>query len=183
MNKKPPLIDKTLESNIVFNGEFLKVISDKVKHSDGSISIYEYVKHPGAAAVIAINHNNEIILERQFRHSVQREMIEIPAGKIDKCETDLDAAIRELLEETGYSAKNWEKLGECLPCIGYSNERIVYYLAKNLSYSQTQLDKGEFIETYALPIEECFKLAYSGKITDSKTLSGLMLYKGHLNKI
>lgn len=181
MNKKPTLKQKIIESSTVFSGKFLKIIRDKIQYPDNSIFVYEYIKHPGATAIIAITDNNEIILERQFRHSVELEMIEIPAGKIDDNEAELDAAIRELREETGYSAKNWTKLGECLPCIGYSNEKISYYLAENLSAGKKQLDNGEFIETFTLPIEECFKLAYSGKITDSKTLSGLMLYKGYID--
>ncbi|WP_276968430.1 NUDIX hydrolase, partial [Metallibacterium scheffleri] len=140
------------------------------------------VKHPGGVAIIAITNNNQIVLEYQYRHSVGQVVLEIPAGKPDHMEPALDAAKRELQEETGFSSNKWTYLGECLPCTGYSNERIVYYLAEDITSGDTNLDEGEQIETFTMDVQECFNLAHRGEITDSKTLAGLMLYQGYLLK-
>jgi ADP-ribose pyrophosphatase len=174
-------LEETLINSIeIASGKWIKITHDTVKLPNGKTAFREYIKHSGAVAVIAITLDNKIVLEYQYRHPVEQIMLEIPAGKLEDLEDPLEAAKRELQEETGFSAKNWLKLGSCLPCIGYSTERIIYYLAQDLELGSRALDEGEFLETVVMDIEECFDLAYQGEITDSKTLSGLMLYQGYL---
>ena len=115
------LIEKPLTSENIFNGNFINVYRDTVELPSGKIAEREYIKHPGAVAVLAIDNESNIIMERQFRHPVGKIMYEIPAGKIDPNEDELTCGRRELVEETGYVAQNWTLLGECLPCIGYSS--------------------------------------------------------------
>jgi ADP-ribose pyrophosphatase len=176
------LIEKPLTSSSIFKGNFIHVYRDTVELPNGHSAEREYIKHPGAVAVLAIDNENNIIMERQFRHPVNKIVYEIPAGKIDPNEDELTCGRRELVEETGYVAQDWTLLGECLPCIGYSSERIVYFLAENLSFTAVNLDEGEFVEVIKQPLDEVFELAFDGKIEDSKSLAGLMLLYGHLRK-
>lgn len=169
-----------IDSIEIASGKWIKITHDTVRLPNGKTAFREYIKHSGAVAVIAITPDNKIVLEYQYRHPVEQIMLEIPAGKLEHMEDPLEAAKRELQEETGYIAKNWLQLGSCLPCIGYSTERIIYYLAQDLEPGAATPDEGEFLETVTMNINKCFDLAYQGEITDSKTLSGLMLYQGYL---
>ena len=174
--------EKLIDSKPIFSGIFMNIVQDTVELPDGKHATREYIQHPGGVAIIAITNDNQIVLEYQYRHAVEQIVLEIPAGKLDHKEPALEAAKRELQEETGFSSNKWTYLGECLPCTGYSNERIVYYLAEDMKSGESNLDEGELIETTTMDIQECFNLAYNGKITDSKTLAGLMLYQGYLLK-
>ena len=184
MSDPKKLIETTITSKELFNGLFLKVMHDTVLLPDGETAPREYIKHSGAIAIIAITEDNQIIVERQYRHPVGQIMLEIPAGKLDPGEENdkLSAAKRELLEETGFIAKKWVELSTCLPCIGYSTEKITYFLATDLVAGTPQLDVGEFIETLTIPVDEFMDMAYNGDISDTKTLAGLMLYQGYLRK-
>lgn len=176
------LIEHTIDSKEVFNGVFMRVYNDTVKLPDGTTSMREFIKHGGAVAVIALTKDNQIVLERQYRYSVGQTMIEIPAGKLEKNEDPLEAAKRELQEETGYTSTEWEYLGFNLPCIGYSTEKIIYFLAKNVQPGTPKLDEGEFLETFTLDYHEFVNKCYAGEILDGKSISGLVLYQGHLQK-
>ncbi|HLX54123.1 MAG TPA: NUDIX hydrolase [Aquella sp.] len=169
-----------INSTEIASGKWIKITHDTVKLPNGKTAFREYIKHPGGVGIIAITENNQIVLEYQYRHPVESIMLEIPAGKLDPKEDPLDAAKREFQEETGYSAKTWLRLGSCLPCIAYSTDRIIYYLAQDLVTGAPKLDEGEFLETILMDVDECFDRAYQGEITDGKTLAGLMLYQGYL---
>lgn len=179
-NPDDKLSEITIESHNTFTGEFLRVMNDTVRLPDDSLATREWVKFGRASAIIAINDKDEIVLERQYRHPVNRIMIEIPAGKTEKDEDSLTSAKREFLEETGYSAKTWIQLGTCFPCIGYSNEAITYFLAKDLTLGQQKLDQGEFLEVFTIPFSEALRLIYNNTINDSKTVTGIMLYTGYI---
>jgi ADP-ribose pyrophosphatase len=167
------LKETCVDSELVYEGNFIKVRKDQAALPDGQVHPREYVMHPGAVAVLALLDNGNLLLERQFRYAPRREFIEIPAGKIDSGEDILLCAQRELLEETGYVASEWQHLSTAWPCIGYADERIEYFLARGLRHEGRQLDDGEFLEVMELPLEEAVDWVRQGKINDSKTIVGL----------
>ena len=167
------LSETTIDSTLSYDGNFLKVRKDNARMPDGSVSSREYINHPGAVAILALLDNGKLVMERQYRYAPQREFIEIPAGKIDKGEDILLTAQRELLEETGYVASEWQHLTTAWPCIGYADERLEYFLARGLTHQGGQLDEGEFLEVFELDMEEAIDWVRQGKINDSKTIVGL----------
>lgn len=167
------LKETRLNSALIYDGDFIQVRKDDVRLPDGSVSSREYITHPGAVAVLAILDNGNLVMERQFRYASQREFIELPAGKIDSGEDILVCAQRELLEETGYVAREWTHLTTVWPCIGYADERIEYFVARGLTYQGHKLDEGEFLEVFELSLTEAIDWIRLGKINESKTLVGL----------
>src|SRR6266853_2719008 len=146
---------------------------DTVRLPDGSTTEREYIEHPGAVAVIALTDAGELVMERQYRYPLGRDMIEVPAGKIDRGEDPLATARRELQEETGYTAAQWRHVATIHIAIEYSNERIEIYLAKELKHGGAKLDDEEFLEVFTLPLATALAWVREGKITDSKTVAGL----------
>jgi len=175
------LKETQLDSTLSYDGKFLKVRKDNARMPDGSVSSREYITHPGAVAILALQDNGKLIMERQYRYAPQREFIEIPAGKIDQGEDILLTAQRELLEETGYVASEWTHLTTAWPCIGYADERLEYFLARGLSHQGSQLDEGEFLEVFELSVDEALDWVRQGKINDSKTIVGLFWLEKTLN--
>lgn len=169
-----------LTSVLVYAGDFIQVHKDSVRLPDGSTSSREYIKHPGAVAILAILDNGNLVMERQFRYAPRQEFIELPAGKIDHGEDALCTAQRELLEETGYVAKEWVHLTTAWPCIGYADERMEYYLARGLTHQGSQLDEGEFLEVFELSLSEAIDWIRLGKINESKTIVGLFWLEKYL---
>lgn len=167
------LKETQIDSEQVYDGGFIKVSKDHARMPDGSISSREYIKHPGAVTILALLDNGKLIMERQFRYAPQQEFVELPAGKIDHGEDILVTAQRELLEETGYVAREWTHITTAWPCIGYSDERIEYFLASGLSHQGAKLDDGEFLEVFELSVADAIDWVRLGKITDSKTIVGL----------
>lgn len=167
-------LDETpLDSTQVFKGKLLDVRRDRVSLPDGNEGIREYVVHPGAVVIIAELDDGRLF-ERQHRYPLRRAFLELPAGKIDAGEAILATAIRELLEETGHSARDWRYLGVMHPCIGYSDERIEIFLARGLTReSAPQLDHGEFLDVLSLSLEEAIAAVRSGEITDAKSITAL----------
>ncbi len=175
------LKETRVDSTVVYEGDFITVLKDNVRLPDGSISSREHIAHPGAVAVLAIKDNGNLVMERQFRYPPQREFIELPAGKIDPGEDILLCAQRELLEETGFVAREWTHLVTTWPCIGYANERMEYFLARDLTHQGSRLDDGEFLEVFELPLAEAMEWIRQGKINDSKTVLGLFWLEKALN--
>lgn len=164
------LREETLSSERVFDGKLLQVYRDRVRLPDGSEGVREHVKHPGAVLIVPLLDDGRVVLERQYRYPLDRVFIEFPAGKIDPGEDPLATGQRELLEETGYRAQHWECLGTIHNAIGYSNERIVIYLARGLTDGTSQLDHGELLEVFELPFADLLHAIRRGEVTDVKTV-------------
>lgn len=171
------LSEKYLEGEEVFSGRLLKVHRDRVRLPDGSETLREYLRHPGAVAIVALFDDGRVLLERQHRYAFRRDFIEIPAGKLDPGEAHFDTAKRELLEETGYVAAEWRRLGIIHNAIGYSDEGIELWLARGLERREQKLEPGEFLEVFSLPLAEAQEMVRDGRITDAKTVAGLLWFK------
>jgi len=168
------LIETEISRQTVFKGTLLEVRKDSVSLPNGMVSSREYVVHPGAVVILAFLDNGNLLFERQFRYPMHRVFIELPAGKIDPGEMIIETARRELLEETGYVASEWEHLGQMHPCIGYSDERIEIFVARGLSLtSNKQLDHNEFLDVIELSPAAAKEAVWTGLITDAKTITSL----------
>ena len=167
------LTETTLASETVFQGRLMHVKCDRVRLPNGAESTREYIVHPGAVVVIPVFDNGDILLERQHRYPLHRDFIEFPAGKIDPGEADLVCAQRELEEETGYTASVWREVTTIYPCIGYSDERLAFYLARGLTLGDHARDPDEFLEVFRLPFGEAMDWVRDGRICETKTVIGL----------
>jgi ADP-ribose pyrophosphatase len=166
--------EEFLQGELVFSGRLLKVHRDRVRLPDGSEAVREYIRHPGAVVILALLEDGRVVLERQFRYPHGREFIELPAGKRDPGETPEATGRRELLEETGYVAAQWRRLGVIHNAIGYSDEGIELWLARGLELRAPKLEAGEFLEVFTLPLAEAIAMVRDGRITDAKTAVGLL---------
>lgn len=167
------LTEIELASEIRFKGRLLEVREDEVRLPNGKRATREYVRHPGAVMMLALFDDGSVLLERQFRYPLRRAIVELPAGKIEPAESPLATAQRELLEETGFEAGTWRHLVTMHPCVGYSDERIELYLARNLVQRGHPGEEDEFLEVLAVPLSEALSWVRDGAITDSKTILGL----------
>ncbi len=167
-----PLAERTLASEEVYRGLFLRVLRDRVRCPDGHEAPREYIRHPGAVMVVPLLDDGQVVLERQYRHPLRRSFIEFPAGKIDPGEGLLQCAQRELREETGYTAAEWIHLGGFHNAIGYCDERIEVYLARALAHAGARADAGEVLEVFTVPWERLLDWIRDGTVTDVKTIVG-----------
>ncbi len=168
------LTEHTIDSVQILDGRMLKVFRDRVRLPNGHESSREYIRHPGAAVIIPLFDNGDILLERQHRYALRRDFLELPAGKLDPNEAPLTCAQRELIEETGYAAERWDYLTTLYPCIGYSDERMAFYLARDLKEVGNALDEDEFLEILRVPMTEALTMIQDGRINEAKTVMGLL---------
>jgi ADP-ribose pyrophosphatase len=168
------LTEHRISTEQVFDGALLKVHRDRVRLPDGSTGGREYIRHPGAVAIVPFFDDGRVLLERQFRYPHGREFIELPAGKLEPGEPHLDTAKRELLEETGYVAQEWTRLGVIHTAIAYTDEAIELFVARKLTLQTRNLDQGEFLETFAVPFDQAVAMVRDGRITDAKSVAGLL---------
>ena len=166
--------EKTKSSGIVFQGKLLDVRRDIVILPNGANGIREWIKHPGAVCCIPILPNGKIALIRQYRYSVRKMMIELPAGKLDENEAPEDCAIRELEEEIGYKANKITFLTNIHPAIGFADEKMWIYFAEDLEKTNQKLDSDELIEIIPTKLEDALEMVWNGEITDVKTIIGLI---------
>jgi len=169
------LIEHLLERQELFKGHFLHAFRDTVRLPDGGKATREYVVHPGAVVVVPLlqgpDGQTRIVLERQYRYPVGRVMVELPAGKLDAREDPLFCGQRELLEETGYQAREWARAGQMHLAIAYSTEVIHIYFARGLTQGERQLDAGEFLDVFTATPDELLNWCRDGQVTDAKTLT------------
>ena len=165
------LTEHTTAREELLRGHFLHVVRDTVRLPDGASATREYVLHPGAVAVVPITDDGRIVLERQYRHATGQVMIEIPAGKLDGDEGALVCGQRELLEETGYVAREWAYAFTMYPTAAYSDEAIQIWFARGLEHRGARLDQGEFLDVFTATPEEFLGWCRAGRIVDSKTVA------------
>ncbi len=172
------LMEHLLERQELFKGRFLHAFRDTVRLPDGGEATREYVVHPGAVVVVPLLQGPDgqlrIVLERQYRYPVGQVMVELPAGKLDAGEDPLRCGQRELLEETGYQAREWARAGQMHLAIAYSTEVIHIYFARGLSLGERRLDQGEFLDVFSATPEELMTWCREGRVTDAKTLSCML---------
>ncbi len=171
------LIERRVHQEKLLRGHFLQVLRDTVQLPNQNLATREYVVHPGAVMVIPMLETPEglrLVMERQFRYPVGQVMTEFPAGKLDPGEDPWLCAQRELLEETGYTARQWARAGVLHPVIAYSTEVIEIWFAKELTLGERQLDTDEFLDVFTATPAELMAACQQGLLTDAKTLTGLL---------
>ena len=168
------LFEKQLTSQKIYEGKVFEIYKDNVELSTGYKSFREVVKHNGGVVIVA-EKDEKILFVKQFRYPTQEALYELPAGKLDKQNEDIiDAAKRELEEETGYIAKNWESLGFIWTSPGFCTEKLYLYKAIDLQFKGQHLDEGEVLNYLEIEKEKVFQMIKSGKINDAKTICALM---------
>lgn len=172
------LTEHRLASQEILKGGFLHAFRDQVRLPDGRQTSREYIVHPGAVMIVPLLERGdgtvELVMERQYRYPVGLVITEFPAGKLDAGESPLHCARRELLEETGYTAREWARAGVLHPVVAYSTEFIEVWFARGLTAGARQLDEGEFLEVFNATPEQLYAWCRDGHVTDAKTLIGAL---------
>ena len=172
--------EKKISSEIIYEGAILNVRRDKVTAVKGE-AYREIIEHNGAVAMVAITNEGNIVMVEQFRYASGKAVLEIPAGKIDKGETDpAKVAARELREETGYSAENIVLLGKINTSVAYSEEMISIYAMTGLTPGEQELDDDEALNVIEIPFEKAYDMAAQGELIDAKTIAALLMAKEQL---
>ncbi len=175
------LKETLVSSELLFKGKFLHAKCDTVRLPDGKHATREYVVHPGAVVVVPLLDDGQVVLERQFRYPIGQVMIELPAGKLDAGEDPLLCGLRELHEETGYTASEWAYAGQMHLAIAYSTEVIHIYFARGLTGGERKLDAGEFLDVFTAPAQQLLDWCADGTVTDAKTLACALHLANHLS--
>ena len=163
--------EKTLNTKVIYEGKIITVHVDDVELPDGTTSVREIVEHSGGVCVAPLTDSGELLFVRQFRYPYKRELLELPAGKLEKGENPLEAGIRELEEECGVIAEKVFSLGTVYPTVAYCSEIIHLYGAVGLRSTRQHLDLGEFLAVEKKPLEEAVRMVMNGEISDAKTVA------------
>lgn len=164
-----------IESQSIFRGAVFEVVRDRLREENGFEIVREIVRHSGGAGCLPLFDDGRIALVKQYRHPARRELLEIPAGKIESGETPMACAMRELEQEIGFRAGRIETLAEFYSTPGFCEERLYVYLATDLQPVEQNLDHDEFVEVVYLPFTEAVMMAERGEFEDSKTIIALLL--------
>ena len=178
--KSQPAKLKVLSSKTVFQGRVFNVTRDQVQEPNGVSAIREVIRHSGSVVVLAVDETGaepRVLLERQYRYAANEFMLELPAGRIDEGESALAAGKRELLEETGYTARRWSKALFFYPSPGFLEETMTVFLARSLKAGEAQPEDDERIEHDLVPLARVVRLIVSGKIRDGKTIASVLWFK------
>jgi ADP-ribose pyrophosphatase len=168
------LTEKPVKQDYIYKGKIINLRVDDALLPNGTTAKREIVEHPGGVCVAALTDNNELMFVEQFRYPYFEVVLELPAGKLEYGEDPFEAGKRELREETGATASEYEDLGKLYPTPGYCGEIIHMYLAKNLSFGEQDLDSDEFLEVKKIPLEKAFRMVMNNEIRDSKTQVGIV---------
>jgi len=168
------LIEEAVSSEEIYKGKIVHLFCDTVRLPNGKEATREVIRHVGAAAVVPLTDEGNVILVRQYRYPFSQVMLEIPAGKLDIGEDPMDCAKRELIEETGYDAKEFVYLGAFYPSVAMLNEVIHLFLAKNMTFRETNLDEDEFLHVEQRPLGEVVEAVMRGEIPDGKTQTAIL---------
>ena len=164
------LVEKQLGREVIFEGKVLNVVRDVVELPNGESATREMCIHNGAVCIIPLLSDGTVLMERQYRYPHGRVFFEIPAGKLNfKGEDPLEAAKRELREETGAIAQKYTSLGELVPSPALISERIEMFLAEDITFTERELDEDEFLEVERVPLKALYDMVMSGEIKDAKT--------------
>ena len=167
---------KTIKSEKTYEGAIIDVVQDEITLPNGKTAKREVVQHCGAAAILPIDSNGNLIFVRQYRHPAKQMVLEIPAGTFEEGEEALLCATRELEEETGYKSDNLALITEMYTSVGFCDEKIYVYLAKDLQQGTMNLDEDEFVDVEKYTLEESLEMIFNGKIIDSKTMVAILAY-------
>ena len=169
---------KRMGRELAYQGTVLKVYKDHMKFSNGNTEDWDFIHHDGAAAVIPVMDDGKILMVKQYRNALERDTLEIPAGKLDDPDEEgIVCASRELKEETGYSSDDLEWLLTIRTTVAFCNERIEVFVARNLIPGEQHLDEDEFVDVKAYKLEELKEMNFEGKIQDSKTMAAILAYE------
>ncbi len=169
---------KRLSRDLVAHGAILDYYQDTIRVPNGNVVKWDFIKHNGAAAVLAVDGEGRLVMVSQYRNALERYTLEIPAGGLlTPQEPTRDAAIRELKEETGYEADSVELLLTIRTTVAFCNEKIDIYLARGLTAGSQHLDEDEYVQVKAYTVQELTERIYAGEIQDSKTVAAIMAYK------
>jgi ADP-ribose pyrophosphatase len=189
VDKKPatrgPQKAKLLSSKLAYKGNVFSVYTDHVQEPGGGKNYRDVVRHNGSVVILAVDdsHNPKdpmVVMERQYRHAAGQFLLELPAGKMDKGETALAGAKREMIEETGYRASKWKKLVRYYASPGFLGEWMEIYLATGIKAGEAEPEEDERIEVSLVPLSKLVEMIHAGKIHDGKTIIGVLLYAGLL---
>lgn len=169
--------EQTVSSDRIYTGKVISLKVDTVEVPKKGYQKREIIEHPGAVGIVAITDDNKVLLVRQFRKAIEKVLWEIPAGKLEQGESPKDCAIRELKEETGYSANNIKLIHKFYTSSGFSNQKIYVYLATDLEKGECCLDEDEFLELHEVNLNDAYEMINKNDIEDAKTSIGLLLAK------
>lgn len=176
------LDEKTVKKNYIYNGKIINVRCDDAQLPNGKPCIREVVEHPGGVCIAAVTDNGELLFVRQFRYPYMEVILELPAGKLEKGEDPFESGKRELEEETGCVAGEYRDLGKFYPSPGYCGEIIHLYAAKNLTFTQQNLDEDEFLNVEKIPIEKAVGMILNNEMRDGKTQAAVLKVKMLMDK-
>lgn len=169
--------ENSVGSRRIFNGKIISLRQDSLQLSEDTVVTREVIEHNGGVTIACQPRPEQIILVRQYRYPIDKELIELPAGRIERGEDPLACAKRELTEETGYTAGSWKEIGQFYSAPGYSDEKLYLYRASDVAFEGKRLDIDEETEVLILPLEEAWNLCLTGEIEDAKTIAGLALLR------
>jgi len=161
--------EKTITTKQVYDGIVVKLFSDEVELDNGYKATREVIHHPGGVCVVALDEDENVFMVEQFRYPFAEVLTEVPAGKLEYGEQPELCGRRELKEEVGAEAESFEYLGCLYPTVAYDTEKIYMYLARGLSFSEQDLDDGEFLDVKKMPLKQAFEMAMAGQLPDAKT--------------